>query len=254
MPTSKSCLPIRSHPVMCAGGFRPLRKRSQFSAMFIQCKFPFLILSLAVSVAGCASDRERVALESELRGQESRIRDLEKSLSESNTLIKDQDAELTALRNARTPGTNKPGSGTTTARLVSASTPAERLAAWGSVRGIQIHRLTSGVVPSEDTESSTINVVIQPVDEDGDLVKVAGKLRVTANLKQNGETGRQIAAIEYDLTECRRIWNQGLVSSGLHATLRTTEPISSDTAIQVNATLNLGADRSFKTTEVIEQQ
>ena len=202
-----------------------------------------------VSIVGCAADRERVALESELRSRESRIRELEKNLAESDSLIKDQDAELTALRNAE-----NPENGIATVNFVSAATPAESLAAWGSVRGIQIHRLTSGIVPAEGTDSSTINVVIQPVDEDGDLVKVAGQLRVTANLSQNGESGRQIAAIEYDLTGCRRIWNQGLVSSGLHATLRSTEPISSDAAIEITAVLNLGADRSFKTTEVLEMQ
>ena len=188
-------------------------------------------------------------MESELRRKEGQVRELEKNLAESERLIRDQDAELTVLRDAK-----QSGDGVTAVSFSPASLSAERLVAWGSVTGIQIHRLTSGVVPTDNSAKPNINVIVQPVDEDGDLVKIAGQLRVSAQLMENGEPGRQVAAIEYSLTDSRRLWTQGLVSSGLHATLQSTEVIPPQSQLQISATLDLSDDRSFTASELIDVQ
>ena len=117
---------------------------------------------------------------------------------------------------------------------------------------VAIHRLTSGLV--SDSERTEINVVIQPLDDDGELVKVAGQLKVTAAVVNSDGAPTVVAVREITMTESRKLWTRTLVSSGFHVQLTASDAIQPDTNVVLSAVLSLGQGRTFSTSEVIQTQ
>lgn len=211
------------------------------------------LLFLLIMAVGCQSQKQHLALERQMRDREATIRSLEQQLTHSEKLLADQDQELVALRDNQQDSAAGPVRPASSGTAV-ASTE-ETQVAWGSVKSLRIHTLTSGLMPASGQDGRRMNVVLQPLDDDGELVKVAGQLQIyLATVQPDGKTV-PLAEKNYSLTDSRRLWSRGLVSSGFHAQL----PISAEdwqTAagtdqLLVTATLQLGPDRVFKTSELL---
>ena len=127
--------------------------------------------------------------------------------------------------------------------------------AWGSVESLKIHTLTSGLMPASGQNSRLMNVVLQPLDDEGELVKVAGQLQVhVAAVQPDGKT-IALASENYSITESRRLWSRGLVSSGFYVQLRISaedwQKSTGSNQLLVTATLELGRDRIYKTSQLL---
>lgn len=202
---------------------------------------PFVIAGGLILFAGCnLTGRDR--LESSLRQHEAGIRELERQLATARKQLRDQEDELLALKQAENESS---------IHMASSSKTLETAVAWGSVRKLRIHSLASGVLRSAD-DKLVVNVMVQPLDGDGEVVKVAGELSVRLQLP--GETSL-LAENAVTSLESRSAWRNGFVARGfqMEIPLRQDAAVTPqpDTEILVTATLNLGGDRRFTASELI---
>lgn len=205
--------------------------------------------SAVLCIAGCQSESRHSALESQLRDHEATIRELQADVEQAETLLAEQDRELRVARTSAT----KSRSGNIIAAGKTSAVPfaSEAELAWGSVRSLQLHQLTSGLLPSAEKGGSELNLIWQPLDEDGEVVKVAGDLEVHASTVGADGVTQEIATREYSITDSRLLWSRGLVSSGFHVTLPIPTPPTTTDHVLVSAVLNLGPDRNYKASAVI---
>jgi len=217
-------------------------------------RFSLSILLLILTCStGCQTNSQQVVLEDRLRDQQSTIRDLKSTLAETKQMLAEQDRELQVARD-QTPVPSARGI-IAAGKVSVVSATAEQRVAFGSVAGLELHELTSGLVKSPEGEFRQLNLVLQPIDEDGELVKVAGELTIKATLVGQGVDKQTLAERLFPITESRKIWTRGLVSSGFHVTL----PVNSDVQgklqqadqILITASLNLGADRVYQTSSLL---
>lgn len=191
--------------------------------------------------AGCTSTgRDR--LESTLRRREAGIRELERQLAAAEKQLRDQENELLALQQV---------SGDSSFRMASSAATLETAAAWGSVRKLRIHTLASGILRTEDDEL-TVSVIVQPLDDDGEVVKVAGLLSLRLQLP--GETSL-LAETTVTTLESRSAWSSGLIARGFRIEIPLDENAAEQSLpgreILATATLDLGDDRHFTTSRLL---
>jgi uncharacterized coiled-coil protein SlyX len=226
--------------------------------MIRSLNFQIVALVAALLISGCAINRQQEALEVRLREHESTIRDLRSQITKAERTLAEQDQELVVERNrnlrksdAAAPGDEFPASGVTRAAFAP-----EVHAAWGTVASIGIHRMTSGLLQSEGESDRSLNVVVQSLDSDGELVKTAGAMTLTVSTVADDGTPQQIAHTSYSITECRRLWIRSFVAPGFHMHVSldpaSAMPLSKGDKILVTATLDLGHDRSFSTSELLD--
>lgn len=206
-------------------------------------------------LSGCHSAGSYAKLEQQLRRQESEIRSLQTELAETEQNLRDQDQQLAAHR-------MQPSSKEVNSRFAMVSDskvsdttnilPEEVAIDWGSVQAIRIQKLVSGIRQSPD--GRIVHVVIQPLDEDGELRKVAGQLSVSVQKADSPTNAGLLAEKSWSITESRSLWTKGFVSSGFHAQLPLPESVSTPKGTQliVRATLNLGRGRTFEVTETLK--
>ncbi len=211
------------------------------------------VLGLSALFVGCQADSRQAALESQLRGSEATIRQLENELDENKQLLAEQDRELAVAR-SRFEGRGG-GVATRAGKVSTVGFTDEQQVAFGSVASLQIHKLTSGIIPSVDRNGSRLNVVLQPLDGEGELVKVAGQLTVNASVVAADGNSKELIQRKYSITEGRQIWVRNLVSSGFHVTLELPSEASGLTAaadkLLVTAALQLSPDRVYRTSELL---
>lgn len=212
-----------------------------------------LLLCVLIPVVGCQLQPQHAALERQMREREATIRNLEQRLANNEKLLADQDQELAALRNRSSQAADNSIHSVSSARDVASAE--ETQVAWGSVDSLKIHTLTSGLMPASGQSGRLMNVVLQPLDDEGELVKVAGKLQVhIAAVQADGKTVA-LAGEDYSITDSRRLWNRGLVSSGFHVQLEILaedwQQLTDTDQLLVTATLELAADRIFRTSELL---
>ena len=133
--------------------------------------------------------------------------------------------------------------------VMQASASSEVQAAWASVASIQIHPLLSGLLI--DDSEPTVNLIVQPLDSDGEVVKVAGELTITiASVDSSGESQR-LTRQQFTISDSRSLWSRSLVASGFH--LKITLPEAPETLTELLATveLNLGVDRSYTDSQLL---
>ena len=205
----------------------------------------------AVVLCGCQSGSQNASLEQESRQQSQLIRQLENQIEQTESLLAQQDREIQSLREQEASGVV-----TVAAKGVSQSAAHEVVASWGSVSSLKIHQLTSGLSP--DVSNPFIQIVLQPLDQDNELVKVAGKIRISASLISADGSPQAAGTHSLSITDSRKAWTRGLVSSGFHVQM----PVDADvwTAVKqqnrqllVTATLDLGADRIYTATHVFNR-
>jgi len=191
-------------------------------------------------LSGC-SLAKRDQLEASLREGEASIRNLEQKLTVAERQLRDQESELQVLRN--------PVEGTSF-HNVSSSRSLEAEVAWGSVEQIRVHALASGILKTE--AGMTVNVVIQPMDGDGEVLKVAGDL--TLKVQSPGET-TLLAEVSHTALESRSAWSNGIVARGFQLLVKlpqeAAEQLPPNAEVLVTATLRLNEAREFKATQLM---
>ncbi|MEZ6063182.1 MAG: hypothetical protein R3C19_22785 [Planctomycetaceae bacterium] len=242
MQTGESSLPDSAFLNLSLG---PHRRRRQHSC----AQRIWLPLLLAAPIIGCGFSRQEV-LETRLREHQASIRRLESELAESKKIVAKQDRDLLALRNLPTSDPEQSG----VISLASAGRPVT--AAWGSATQIRIHGLTAGILRPEDGGPATLNVVVQPLDEDSEVVKAAGELTVTLSTLPGAEpSSPTIAERRLSITECRSTWSRGLIASGFHLQIPIPEAAllpSRGRQVLVTATLDLGGDHVLSDSRLID--
>ncbi|MCH2200540.1 MAG: hypothetical protein MK102_01110 [Fuerstiella sp.] len=203
---------------------------------------PLCITGGLFLIAGCSlSGQER--LESILRQREASLRDLGQQLEAARKKLQDQEDELQALHQLK---------GESEFQMASSPRTLETAVAWGAVRELRIHSLTSGLVGSDNEQR--VSITVQPLDRDGDVVKIAGELSVRLQLP--GETSI-LAEAELTSLESRSAWNRGLLARGFRVEipLKNTSPsfasLKPGSEIIVSATLNVDDDRRFSATHLL---
>lgn len=213
------------------------------------------LLTVCAAFSGCAMNSEKLALENELRDKEQTIRTLQKEVASKEQLLKDQDRELLALRNANT---SSPFDTTDNKVLKASASEMIKASNWGGVRRLRIHRLTTGVIRDKASGGVVLNLVIQPLDEDQELVKIAGALTVTVSSVNSQGAPQPVVTETYSITDSRKLWTRGLVSSGFHirlplpdSTVSEPDASNSDAKLLVSVTLDAGTDQKLNTAELI---
>ncbi len=214
-----------------------------------------LIICAAGLQSGCQLNSRQAAVEEESRQQASTIRDLQNKVEQTEELLAKQDREIEALRNPEP----SPFATVSASRINTVSATEETQVNWGSVTSVQIHRLTSGIVPGDSAAGRILNVVLQPMDEDAELVKLAGELTLNVAIVSVDGSSRQIANKSWSITDSRRRWTRGLVSSGFHLQLPLPKLAETETGgevlkLLVTAGLDLGGDRTFSTSELFNAE
>lgn len=192
-------------------------------------------------LAGCGvSNRHR--LEASLRHNESSIRDLKQELASAKQQLRDQEDELGAI---------KQSSQDSQFHTASSGRALETQIAWGAVDKIRIHSLTSGILRTDG--ELNINVVIQPLDRDGEVVKVAGDLLI--QVQQPGKASL-LAETTVSSLESRSVWSNGIVARGFQVEIplpdSTSGALEPDQELLVTATLNLSKDRQYQATKLLK--
>lgn len=198
-------------------------------------------------ISGCQSGSKQAAIEVESRNQSQTIRELESKVTEAERLLAQQDRELKALRD------NKSNDIVTISATRPHAVADEMLANWGGVSAVEIHRLTSGL--SAVGVPPAMHVVLQPVDSDREVIKVAGEITVTASLVDAEGVPQTVGSLELSITDSRKAWNSGLVSSGFSIDLPLKQEVwdavkNNGRQVVVTASLDLGPSRTYSATEV----
>lgn len=168
-------------------------------------------------------------------------------------MLADQDRELAAARNQR----SRPGSGNIVqaGKVSVVSQSVEQQVAWGSVSSLELHKLTSGLTRQVETDEVHLNLVLQPLDGDGELVKVAGELTVTAAAIGGDGVTRDLITRDYSITKSRELWIRGFVSTGFHVTVvlpgEALALVNKAEDVLVTASLKLGPDRIYRVSELL---
>jgi len=190
-------------------------------------------------LAGCGLTSQH-KLEASLRQSENSIRQLQQELTKAKQKLHDQEAELQTLKSIESPF-----------HSASSSRTPEAAVAWGAVNQLRIHSLTSGILRTEDGDLK-MNLIVQPLDRDGEVVKVAGELSI--RLQRPGKTNLLTQTTVTPL-ESRGVWTNGMIARGFQVEL--TLPSTADASLEpddkvlTTATLNLGHDRQFEAAHLI---
>ncbi len=204
-------------------------------------KYSLLCISF-VSAFGCQSGADVARLEAETRSLSAELNRLQTKLDSSQRLLQEQDAEIVRLRSDSSPITLVSGS--------EVPSNLEENAAWSRVVGVDIHRLTSAITLDEH-DVAHAHLVIQPVDRDGEPVKIAGRLKVS--LQDAGNQMQKTWQKSLTLTECRQAWRSGLVSAGFYVSIPLGDMTDLPATLKVDAEFDLGNGSRFETTEELSR-
>ncbi len=198
-----------------------------------------LVLTVGLTLlSGCSLSGQQ-QLESSLRQSQASVRDLKQQLAKANQLLNDQEAELQALKQSPE---DSPFHSASSTRVL------ETDIAWGAVEQLRFPTLARGIL-REDDGTLTAHLVVQPLDQDGEVVKVAGELSI--RLQQPGAT-TLLKEESLTMLECRRAWTTGIVARGFQIRMSLNEKtLETGDQVLVTATLNLGNDREFTATDLL---
>ncbi len=194
-----------------------------------------------LTAAGCASRGNVDALESHLRQTQDQLRRSEQELartrSERDTarqeteLVRQQVASAGVLREAILP---------------------EHTQALARIANLSINKMMSGGRDNDgDHRDEALQVIVSPLDGDGDLVKIAGKLEIEAyDLSKSGEDKR-IGRWQFDAADARKHWHSGFLTSGFqfHLPWQDAPPQGKD--VLVHARLTTSDGRQFDTNQTL---
>lgn len=199
-----------------------------------------LALSLsALSAAGCfARNRTTDFLQAQLRVQEQSLSDLQTQLDRTVSELQLARREVDGLR-------------TQLAESGQSQLPAEQAAVLLRVSDVKINSmLTSGL--NEDGQPGDDRIVVHfaPYDDDGEVVKLPGRIRITAQDPALNEDERTVGTWSFTAEECRKHWVRGFLGSGYQFALELSKPpVHTDLVVQL--TLDTPDGRSFNATHIV---
>lgn len=199
-----------------------------------------LALSLsALSAVGCfARNRTTDFLQAQLRVQEQSLSDLQTQLDRTVSELQLARREVDGLR-------------TQLAESGQSQLPAEQAAVLLRVSDVKINSmLTSGL--NEDGQPGDDRIVVHfaPYDDDGEVVKLPGRIRITAQDPALSEDERTVGTWSFTAEECRKHWVRGFLGSGYQFALELSKPpVHTDLVVQL--TLDTPDGRSFNATHIV---
>lgn len=199
-------------------------------------RFTLLILLFVSALfPGCQIGGNSELLESKLRQQESFIADLEGELGRLRTEVD------TARHDAEQARQQLADQGRD--RLV-----AEQAALLPKVTKIQLSPLlTRGVDADRDVGHERLSVLLMPVDQDGELIKLPGQVELQLVDLSLPENRRQLGTWKWTTTDVKEHWHRGLLSAGyLFEVDWQTAPVNSQ--VTLHATFTSTDGRRFDTT------
>lgn len=154
------------------------------------------------ALAGCAARGSLDSLESELRQQEDARVALEERLSRMETDLRVARSESDTLR-------------AQLAKSGRQTLPSEQSQALHRATKLTLHSLMTGGWDNDPTPGDEgLTVLLSPVDEHGDLVKLGGDIELELlDLSQGGEQQR-LGTWSFPRDEVADLWHKGLLGSG----------------------------------------
>jgi hypothetical protein len=165
------------------------------------CRAPGVLLGL-LALAGCAARGNLDALESELRQQEDLRVALEDRLSRLETDLRVAQSDADSLRSQL-------------AKSGRQTLPMEQSQALHRASKLTLHAMMTGGWDNDPAPGDEgLTVLLSPVDEHGDLVKLGGDIEVELlDLSQSGEQQR-LGSWSIPRDEVSGLWHKGLLGSG----------------------------------------
>lgn len=159
-------------------------------------RIPGSMLLLVVLLVGCTTRKQTDLLEARLRDQESRISELMDSLDRSQAdlkLAQKQNLDLTQQLSQSGQPVLQPEQANVLYRLA----------------GVRIDPLQSAILPVSQTSESMLNLVLTPLDQYDEPLKIPADLTVEVRVSRQVVETFQLSA-----TELASRWNSGWLSSG----------------------------------------
>lgn len=144
---------------------------------------------------GCSSIDGTDSLEAKLRNQDDRIVQLEGKLSDEKREKEILTAEARVLRSRL--------------KDPAAAPRTEQFAAGLAVDDLEISGLLTGM-----TEDGTLHVVIRPIDADGDLIKLPGRLEVRLLDMSSAKGEEEFKSWTWGADEARKLWSSAAIGAG----------------------------------------
>lgn len=199
-----------------------------------------LLVVIALTVlSGCTFGRGRGdRLAAQLRQHQLTVTDLESQLQSTKSELQLAQRETESLRTA----------------LASQSRdnlPSEHLAAVFRAEKLRIDPWQSGGLDRDSQPGDDgVSVVISPVDGQGDLVKVAGTLRVEVLDPSLPDGQRVVAQFDADPAAARELWFKGALGGGYLVTIPWTRPPHGDKVV-IQAALTAVGGQELATTHLV---
>ena len=210
----------------------PIKRREPHMTVCIVCW-------CALFCGGCSARNELDAVESELRQKEQAQESLEIELQQTR-------AELNVARN------DAKALRTQLSKNHLASLTEEQAGVLYRAVGIKFSPLlTSGQDRDGRAGDEGLAVMLIPVDEHGDLVKLAGELELELfDMAQSGDSQR-LGLWKFSTEEVREHWRHGIVGSGYQFQIDwQNAPVSSD--LTLHARLSLPDGKKFNATTQVK--
>lgn len=119
------------------------------------------------------------------------------------------------------------------------------------VAGIKINpMLTAGLDKDEVAGDDTLVVQFAPVDSDGELVKLGGRIEIVAIDPGRTESERPLGRWSFDPEETRTHWTRGFLGAGYQFTLTWPEPPQAK-EIVVHVRLTAPDGRKFEANQLV---
>lgn len=196
--------------------------------------------AVALMAVGCLG-RNRAAdyLQARLRVQEESISEmqaqLDKSTSELQLARREADNLRTQLVEAGQP-----------------TLPAEQAAVLLRVSQVKFNSmLTSGLNQNDQPGDDRIVVNFSPYDDDGEVVKLPGRVHITAQDPALPEAERTVGDWRFTAEECRTHWVRGFLGAGYQFNLEPQQPLRNSDLV-VHLTLETPDGRSFQATHLVK--
>ncbi|MBC8113356.1 MAG: hypothetical protein H7062_03185 [Candidatus Saccharimonas sp.] len=192
----------------------------------------------AVLICGCLGRGSTDLLHARIREQQSHIAETERQIALAQTELQRTRREADNLR-------------AELARSGGGGLGAEQTEALVRVTKLQIHSLLSGGVNKDEQPGDDAFVAqVAPVDDDGEVVKLPGKIELTLIDPALPEDQRQVGQWNFTAEECRSRWTRGFTGAGYQFTMPLAESPEHDSLV-LHAKLTTSDGRSFDANQIV---
>lgn len=192
----------------------------------------------AVLICGCLGRGSTDLLRARIREQQSHIAETERQMALSQTELQRTRREADTLR-------------AELARSGGGVAGAEQTEALVRVSKLQIHSLLSGGVNKDEQPGDDAFVAqLAPIDDDGEVVKLPGKIELTLIDPALPEDHRQVGQWSFTADECRSRWTRGFTGAGYQFTMPLEASPEHDSLV-LHAKLTTSDGRSFDANQIV---